>query len=153
MILKVTLFVVGFLNAIIASGQSDTLKIVANTKYGELTFTKYCKANKLEFVQSKKPIVNKRVEKEAWMKNIAQDSLTVKFHIDDAGRPSKFEIVKKAKLKTLNVFVHKLFKDAISKMRYEKNTLSCDGKASSYLMPVIYERQKLKRHLAELKID
>ena len=144
MISKVLFFLVGFLSTQIVAGQSDTLKVVANTKFGELTFTRYCEANKLEFIQSKEPIVNKRVEKEAAQKNIEQDSLTLKFYIDESGKLSKFEIVKKGKLKSLDVFIKKLFSDAILKMRYEKNRLSCDGKGDTFIIPMTYERKKNK---------
>ena len=35
----------------------DTLKVISKSKFGEITFTKYCKNDKLEFVQSKNPII------------------------------------------------------------------------------------------------
>src|SRR5687768_17135199 len=67
------------------TSNSDTLKVVVETKFGELTFTKVCDSDKFEFVQSKDPIFDKGVEGEALEKNIERDTLKVQFSIDKKG--------------------------------------------------------------------
>lgn len=123
---------------------SDTLKVVAQTKFGELTFRKFCKTNKFEFQQTKNPIFDKEVELEAQEKSIAKDTLEVKFSIDKKGKLVSFEIIKKSKLDKLNTFLIDVFNDAILKMRKQHYSLNCNNKESVHIMPLIYERQKSK---------
>jgi hypothetical protein len=152
--MKLRLFIIllGLLNSFFAVGQhiqgnsiSDTLKVVVQTTYGELTFTKYCKKDKLEFIQSKDPIINEKVEEEARQKNIEKDRLKVRFYVDERGKITDFRIVKKSRIETLNSFLIDLFNNAILKMRAVDNSLNCNNRSGTYTMPLNYIRQKPKK--------
>ena len=139
------IFLIGSTSIFSQNLSSDTLKVVTQTKFGELTFRKICKTNKFEFQQTKDPIFDKEVELEAQEKSIEKDTLEVKFLIDKKGKLVSFEIIKKSKLDKLNIFLMDLFNDAILKMRKQLYSLDCNNKESVLIMPLIYERQKLNK--------
>ena len=122
----------------------DTLKVISKSKFGEITFTKYCKNDKLEFVQSKNPIINKEVENEAWERNIKKDKFKLKFHINKEGKISSWQLIGKAKLKSLNSFIPILWNDVIENLDYTENSLKCGDIERDYYMPVVYKRQNKK---------
>ncbi len=124
---------------------SDTLKVVVKTKFGELTFMKFCKKDKLDFVQSSKPIFDEKVEKDAEEKNITEDKLKMKFTINSSGKLESCELVKASKLKSLDSFLMEIFNEAIFKLSTEDYTLSCNGKRKSYLVPIVYKTQEKKK--------
>ena len=123
---------------------SDTLKVAVVTKFGELTFTKYCKKDTFNFVQSGKPIFDNEVEQDAKNQNITEQKLKIKFTINEAGKLESCEILKPSKLKSLNVFLLEMFNDAILKLNSIDYNLSCDGKKKAYTIPVVYKAQKSK---------
>jgi hypothetical protein len=123
---------------------SDTLSVVVKTKFGELTFRKFCQENKFEFQQTKNPIFDKDVELEARQKQILKDTLEVQFSIDKSGKVVAFDITKKSSLGKLNTFILDLFNDAILKMHNQTYSLTCNNIESVHTMPLIYERQKSK---------
>jgi hypothetical protein len=123
---------------------SDTLNVVVQTKFGELTFRKICQENKFEFQQTKDPIFDKDVELEAQQKHILKDTLEVQFSIDKKGKIVSFNITKQSSLGKLNTFISDIFNDAIIKMRNQTYSLNCNNMQSVHTMPLIYERQRSK---------
>jgi hypothetical protein len=124
---------------------SDTLRVVVETKFGELTFTNYCRKDKLEFVQSgNKTIFDEDVEREAQEKNMTKDKIKMKFTLDSLGKLESCEIIKPSKLERLNAFLLELFNDAIQRLSSVKYSLSCNRERKTYLVPVNYEAQKKK---------
>ena len=132
------------LNACSRNLNLDTLKVIVQTKFGELTFTKICKRDKFEFFQSGKPILDKDVETEAWDKDIDKDTMKVAFVINKTGQIERYNIIKKSRLDKLNIFISLLFDDAIVGLKNEKYSLNCNNKVARHIIPVMYVRQKTK---------
>lgn len=132
------------LSALSQTVSSDTLSVVVQTKFGELTFRKLCHADKFEFQQTKNPIFDKDVELEAKQNHISKDTLEVQFSIDKSGKIVAFDIIKKSALRKLNTFILDIFNDAIIKLQGQTYSLNCNNTESVHAMPLIYERQKSK---------
>ncbi len=138
--------IIFFVNQSIAAQASisDTLKVVAQTKFGEITFIKYCKTDKLEFVQSGKPIFNENVESEARIHNVRKYKLKLKFTIDNFGKLISCQIIKSSRLKVLDSHLLEVFNEAISNIKEADYTLNCDKKGGTYVIPAIYKPRKLE---------
>lgn len=130
--------------ALSQSTSSDTLSVVVQTKFGELTFRKLCRENRFEFQQTKNPIVDKEVELEAQKNHILTDTLEVQFSINKSGKLVAFNITKKSSLVKLNVFLSDIFNDAISIMINQTYSLNCNSQETVHTMPLIWARQKPK---------
>jgi len=137
-------FVLAFVSLKAQKSGLDTVKVVAQTKYGDLMFyRKNCSKSKLEFVQSgNKLIFDEGVEKELKDRHMTKDKVTMKFTLDNYGKIASCEIIKPSKIETLNMFLLNLFTDAIAKLSSTNYSLSCRRKNKVFMVPVTYEASK-----------
>jgi hypothetical protein len=146
-VIKLTILCLSFFPVSIVAQRGRNDSAIVNTKFGQLKFIQNCNKKSLILYQNAGPIVNMEVEQEAFKRDIREDKMKLKIEVNNRGQVASCYIIKKAKLKSLNIFITQLFNEVILKMMDSDESLTCESEARVYKVPLKYVRQKTLKKL------